>query len=359
MEDFRIKNNYGREGTPTTDLLVDRLSKLYKSDGCVLTPSGMTSITLALMSILKSKDHILIPDCILGSARRFIEQELPRLDITYDFYNVRDLKQLETLINNNTKAIYIESPGTYTFEIIDIKKVVDICKKHNLKSIADNTWGTALHFNPFDFGVDIVVEAISKYASGHSDVMMGVALANEDNLLELQRWHKNCGICVSSDDAYLVIRGLDTLLMRLEKSSKNSIEIAKYLEKNKQIKKVIHPALRQHPDHKLWKKYFKGSCGVFAIEFQDKIDEYAINQLANNCKLFNIGTSWGGHHSLLATTDVSKCRNLSTSYVPSGQYLRIYTGTEEAKDLINDLDNAFNKMKEYIYTRVGDALLFW
>lgn len=359
MEDFRIKNDYGREGTPTTKILVNRLSDLYKSDGCVLTPSGMTSITLALMSILKSKDHILIPDCILGSARRFIEQELPRLEITYDFYNVRDLKQLETLINNNTKAIYIESPGTYTFEIIDIKKVVDICKKHNLKSIADNTWGTALHFNPFDFGVDIVVEAISKYASGHSDVMMGVALANEDNLLELQRWHKNCGICVSSDDAYLVIRGLDTLSMRLEKSSKNSIEVAKYLEKNKQIKKVIHPALRQHPDHKLWKKYFKGSCGVFAIEFQDKIDEYAINQLANNCKIFNIGTSWGGHHSLLATTDVSKWRNLSTSYVPSGQYLRIYTGTEGAKDLINDLDNAFNKMKEYIYTRVGDALLFW
>lgn len=359
MEDFRIKNDYGREGTPTTNILVNRLSDLYKSDGCVLTPSGMTSITLAFMSILKSKDHILIPDCILGSARRFIEQELPRLEITYDFYNVRDLKQLETLINNNTKAIYIESPGTYTFEIIDIKKVVDICKKHNLKSIADNTWGTALHFNPFDFGVDIVVEAISKYASGHSDVMMGVALANEDNLLELQRWHKNCGICVSSDDAYLVIRGLDTLSMRLEKSSKNSIEIAKYLEKNKQIKKVIHPALRQHPDHKLWKKYFKGSCGVFAIEFQDKIDEYAINQLANNCKIFNIGTSWGGHHSLLATTDVSKCRNLSTSYVPSGQYLRIYTGTEGAKDLINDLDYAFNKMKEYISTRVGDALLFW
>ncbi len=359
MEDFRIKNNYGREGTLTTDLLANRLSDLYKSDGCVLTPSGMTSITLALMSILKSKDHILIPDCILGSARRFIEQELPRLEITYDFYNVRDLKQLETLINNNTKAIYIESPGTYTFEITDIKKVIEICQKHNLKSIADNSWGTALHFNPFDFGVDIVVEAISKYASGHSDVMMGVALANKDNLLELQRWHKNCGICVSSDDAYLVLRGLDTLSMRLEKSSKNSIEIAKYLEKKQEVKKIIHPALRQHPDHKVWKKYFKGSCGVFAIEFQDKIDEYAVNELANNCKVFNIGTSWGGHHSLLATTDVSKCRNLSSSYVPSGQYLRIYTGTEETKDLINDLDFAFKKMNQHILSRVGDALLFW
>ncbi len=359
MEDFRIKNNYGREGTPTTNLLANRLCDLYKSDGCVLTPSGMTSITLAFMSILKSKDHILIPDCILGSARRFIEQELPRLKITYDFYNVRDLKQLETLINNNTKAIYIESPGTYTFEIINIKKVTEICRKHNLKSLADNTWATALHFNPFDFGVDIVIEAISKYASGHSDVMMGVALANKDNLSELQRWHKNCGICVSSDDAYLVLRGLDTLFMRLEKSSKNSIEIAKYLEKKQEVKKIIHPALRQHPDYKLWKKDFKGSCGVFAIEFEDNIDELAINELVNNCKIFNIGTSWGGNHSLLATTDVSKCRNLSSSYVPSGQYLRIYAGTEDIKDLLDDLDFAFKRMRQYILSRVGDALLFW
>ena len=121
MEDFRIKNKYAREGTQTTNTLVNRLSSLYKAEGCVLTPSGMTSITLAFMSILKSKHHILIPDCILGSARRFIEQELPRLEITYDFYNVRDLKQLETLIKSNTKAIYIESPGAYTFEITDIK----------------------------------------------------------------------------------------------------------------------------------------------------------------------------------------------------------------------------------------------
>lgn len=354
MKDFRIKNNYGREGTPTSNLLINFLSNLYKVEGCVLSPSGMASITTAFMSVLKSKDHVLIPDSVLGSARRFLEEEFPRLEIKFDFYDSRDLKQLQTLIKSNTKAIYIESPGTYTFEITDIGKVINICKKNNLISIVDNTWATSLYLNPFDFGADIVVEAVSKYASGHSDVMMGAALANKESLLKLQRWHKNCGMCVSSDDVYLVLRGLDTFSMRLKKSSENSIKIAKFLQNKKQVKKVIHPALNNHPDYKLWKKDFKGASGVFAIEFEDNVSKEAVNELANNCKIFKIGTSWGGHHSLLATTDISKSRKLSSSYIPSGQYLRIYTGTEDIEVLMNDLDLAFKKMKEYILSIVGD-----
>jgi len=360
MEDFRTKNKYGREGTPTTNLLINRLSNLYNAHGCVLTPSGMTSITVALMSILKSKDHILIPDCVLESARRYIEQEFPRLQIEFTFYNPRNLKKLETLIKRNTRAIYVESPGAYTFELADVKNVLRICKKRNLKSIVDNTWATALYLNPFDFGADIVIEAISKYASGHSDVLMGVTLANKKYLSELQRWCRNSGICVSSDDAYLVLRGLDTLSIRLKKSSNNSIEIAKFLESKEEIKQVIHPALESHPDYQVWKKYFKGASGVFAVEFKDNISKEAVNELVNNCKIFKIGTSWGGNHSLLATTDVSKIRKLKSSYVPSGQYLRIYTGTEDIEILLNDLDFAFKRMKQYVLSRVGDAyLMFW
>jgi|TARA_R100000455_G_C6273233_1_gene130602 cystathionine beta-lyase len=359
MEDFRTESRYGRDGTPTTDLLINRLSNLYKAHGCVLTPSGMTSITAALMSVLKSKDHILIPDCILESARRYIEQEFPRLQIEFTFYNPRNLKKLETLIKRNTKAIYVESPGTYTFEITDIKKVIDICKKRNVKSIVDNTWATALYLNPFKFGADIVIEAISKYASGHSDVLMGVTLANKKYLTELQRWCRNCGICVSSDDAYLVLRGLDTLSMRLKKSSDNSIEVANFLETKEEVKQVIHPALENHPDYQVWKKDFKGASGVFAMEFKDNISKEAINELVNNCKIFKIGTSWGGHHSLLATTDISKSRKLNSSYVPSGQYLRIYTGTEDIESLLNDLDFAFKRMRQYILSRVGDLYFFF
>ena len=338
------KYTYGRNGTPTSDSLISSISNIYNAESCVLAPSGMAAITIGLMSILKAKDHILLPDSVYGSTRRFVKEEFPRLEIEFDFYNSRDLNHLENSIKNNTKAIYIESPGTYTFEIIDIKKVIKICKKFNLKSLIDNTWATALFFNPLDFGVDIVIEAITKYISGHSDVMMGVVLGNDSNLTELQRWSKNSGNYVSPDDIYMALRGLRTFPLRLKKSSENSFKIAKFLETKNVVKKVIHPALTQHPDHDIWKRDFKGASGIFAIEFQDDISEKDVDILADNCKIFGIGASWGGYSSLLSTMNVAENRKLKSSFTPSGQYLRIYAGTEDIEDLINDLDNGFKKL---------------
>ena len=348
MDDYKNKvgkYTYGRNGTPTTDSLIYAISDLYNAEGCVLAPSGMGAISIGLMSILNAKDHILIPDSVYGSARRFVEEEFPRLNIEFNFYNSRDLIHLETLIKNNTKAIYIESPGTYTFEIIDIKKIIEICKNNNLKSLIDNTWATALYFNPFDFGVDIVIEAITKYISGHSDIMMGVVLGNNENLTELQRWSKNIGNYVSPDDVYMSLRGLRTLPLRLQKSSENSFKIAKFLETKDEIKNVFHPALKQHPDHELWKRDFKGASGLFAMEFQDHISDDFISIIVDNCKIFGIGSSWGGYSSLLSTMDVSENRNLKSSYVPTGSYLRIYTGSEDTQDLIDDLNFGFKKLK--------------
>ena len=339
------KYTYGRNGTPTSDALITSISDLYKAEGCVLAPSGMAAITAGLMSILKAKDHILLPDSVYGSTRRFVKEEFPRLEIEFDFYNSRDLKHLESLIKKNTKAIYIESPGTYTFEIIDIKKTIKICEKYNLKSLIDNTWATALFFNPFDFGVDIVIEAVTKYISGHSDVMMGVVLGNESNLTELQRWNKNSGNYVSPDDIYMALRGLRTLPLRLKKSSENSLKIAKFLEKKHIVKRVIHPALKQHPDHNIWKRDFMGASGIFAIEFENNVSVKQVDMLANNCQIFGIGASWGGYSSLLSTMNVAENRNLKSSFIPSGQYLRIYAGTEDTEDLINDLNNGFKKLK--------------
>jgi len=339
------KYTYGRNGTPTSDSLISSISDLYKAEGCVLAPSGMAAITTGLMSILKANDHILLPDSVYGSTRRFVKEEFPRLEIEFDFYNSRDLKHLESLIKKNTKAIYIESPGTYTFEIIDIKKTIKICEKYNLKSLIDNTWATALFFNPFDFGVDIVIEAVTKYISGHSDVMMGVVLGNESNLTELQRWNKNSGNYVSPDDIYMALRGLRTLPLRLKKSSENSLKIAKFLEKKHIVKRVIHPALKQHPDHNIWKRDFMGASGIFAIEFENNISEKQVDMLADNCQIFGIGASWGGYSSLLSTMNVAENRNLKSSFIPSGQYLRIYAGTEDTEDLINDLNNGFKKLK--------------
>ena len=175
--------------------------------------------------------------------------------------------------------------------------------------------------------------------------MMGVVLGNESNLTELQRWNKNSGNYVSPDDIYMALRGLRTLPLRLKKSSENSLKIAKFLEKKHIVKRVIHPALKQHPDHNIWKRDFMGASGIFAIEFENNISEKQVDMLADNCQIFGIGASWGGYSSLLSTMNVAENRNLKSSFIPSGQYLRIYAGTEDAEDLINDLNNGFKKLK--------------
>ena len=338
------KYTYGRNGTPTTESLSLSIAKLYNADGCVLAPSGMSAITTGLMSTIKTNDHILVPDSVYGSTRRFVKEEFPRLNIDYQFYNSRDIDSLETLIRENTSAIYIETPGTYTFEIIDIEEVIRVCKKYKLKSIIDNTWATALYFNPLEFGVDIVIEAVTKYISGHSDIMMGAVVANDENLINLQRWTRNSGTYVSPDDVYLSLRGLRTLPLRLKQSSENSFALAKYLETKKEVKKVIHPALTQHPEHEKWKKYFNGSSGLFAIEFQDYITQTDVDRLADACEIFGIGASWGGYSSLLSTMNISENRHLKSSYVPKGEYLRIYAGSENIDDLINDLEKGFTEL---------------
>ena len=351
MESYKnrdMKYTYGRNGTPTSDSLINAISSIYDAEGCVLASSGMNAISTALMSVLMAGDHILLPDCIYGSTRRFAQEEFPRLNIEFDFYNSRDLSGMEKLIKNNTKVIYLESPGTYTFEIIDIKKVINICEKYKIKSIIDNTWATAIYFNPLNFGVNIVVEAITKYISGHSDIMMGVVVANKDDLLEIQRWTKNAGVYVSPDDIYMSLRGLRTLPLRLKESSKNSLALAKHLEQQDEIKLVQHPALKQHPDYNFWKNYFKGASGLFAVEFNENVPNEAINILANNLNIFGIGASWGGYSSLVSTMDVKASRNVNTSYVPKGPYLRIYTGSENIKDLKDDFDFGLNKMREFI-----------
>lgn len=340
------KYTYGRNGSPTYDALEQAISNLYDADGCVLAPSGMCAITNSFMAILKSMDHALIPDCVYGSARRFVEEEFERLNIEYDFYDSRDLLSLENKIKTNTKLIYLESPGSYTFEIIDIQKVVQIAKKYKIITIIDNTWGTALYFNALKFGVDIVVEAITKYIGGHSDIMMGVSVSNKKYLHQINRWKRNSGQCVGPDDIYLALRGLRTLPLRLQKSQDNSIILGKYFSKQEEVKKVYHPALKSHPDHNIWKRDFNGASGIFGIEFRENVTSRMVEFFADNCQLFGKGASWGGYESLMTMSEINTMRNIKTSYIPKGEYLRIYVGIENEEDILNDVNSAFKKMRK-------------
>ncbi len=340
------KYTYGRNGTPTSEALEKAISDLYDADDCVLAPSGMSAITNSFMGVLKSFDHALIPDCVYGSARRFVEEEFKRFQIEHDFYDSRDLSNLESKIKKNTKIIYLESPGSYTFEIIDINKVVKLAKKYKIITIIDNTWGTALYFNALKFGVDIVVEAITKYIGGHSDVMMGVTVCNKKHVNLINRWKRNSGQCVGPDDIFLALRGLRTLPLRLKQSQENSIKLAHFLTKQKEVKKVYHPALKEHPDHKLWKRDFSGACGIFGIEFEDYITTKMAEFFADNCLLFGKGASWGGYESLMTMTDIKSNRTINTSYVPKGEYLRIYVGIENIEDILDDVRNSFTIMRK-------------
>ena len=350
MKDYKTKKNkkytYGRNGTPTTDSLEYAIAKIYDAKGAVLAPSGMGAISNSLMAVLKSNDHALFPDCVYGSARRFVIEEFPRLNIQFDFYNQRDLEDIKKKIRKNTKVLYIESPGTYTFEIIDIKKVVKIAKDKKIVTIIDNTWGTALYFNAIKFGIDIVCEAITKYIGGHSDVMLGVSISNKKYLSSIKRWRLNSGQSVGPDDVFLALRGLRTLPLRLEKSYKNSKKIASFFSSLKEVKNVFHPALNNHPDHKLWKRDFSGASGIFGIEFQKNISEQAVEYFADCCILFGKGASWGGFESLMTMMDLEPNRSVKNSYLPDGPYLRIYVGLENIEDLINDIENAINKMRK-------------
>ena len=349
LENYKIKSGkkytYGRNGTPTSEALEIAISELYDADGCVLAPSGMAAITNSFMGVLKSFDHALIPDCVYGSARRFVKEEFKRFQIEYDFYDPRDLSNLESKINKNTKVIYLESPGSYTFEIIDINKVVQLAKKYEIITIIDNTWGTALYFNAFKFGIDIVVEAITKYIGGHSDVMMGVTVCNKKYLNLINRWKRNSGQCVGPDDIFLALRGLRTLPLRLKQSQKNSIKLANFLSKQEEIKKVYHPALKEHPDHQIWKRDFCGASGIFGIEFKDFVTTKMAEFFADNCLLFGKGSSWGGYESLMTMTDIKSNRTINTSYIPNGEYLRIYVGIENIEDILDDVRISFAKMR--------------
>ncbi len=349
MKEYKDKDNkkytYGRNGTPTSDSLEHAIATIYKAEGAFLASSGMGAITNSLMAVLKSNDHALFPDCVYGSVRRFVLEEFPRLNFQFDFYNQRDPNDIIQKIQKNTKLIYIESPGTYTFEIIDIKKVVKIAKNNKILTIMDNTWGTALYFNAIKYGVDIVCEAITKYIGGHSDIMLGVSVANKKYLPQLKRWRINSGQSVGPDDVFLALRGLRTLPLRLSKSFENSKKIAIFFSKQQDIKNVFHPALKNHPDHDLWKRDFKGASGIFGIEFNQKVPEKAVEYFADQCQLFGKGASWGGFESLMTMTDLVNNRTLKNSYLPDGPYLRIYVGLENIEDLIYDLDNALKKMR--------------
>ena len=337
-------STYGRFGTPTTQSVEQALAALEGGDNSIVTSSGLSAITVSLLTFLGNGDHLLVTDSVYGPARRFCDQELKRYGIEVTYYDPRIGAGIAALMKPNTKVVYTESPGSLTFEIQDIPAIAKAAHAKGAVVIMDNTWATALYFKPFEHGVDVSVHSATKYISGHSDLVMGVLTCKKEHYPALLRTYRNLGPCPGPDNCYLALRGLRTMAVRLRHHQQAAIEVAHWLEKQPQVVQVLHPALESHPDHALWQRDFIGSSGLFSVLLKTT-NRDALAHMLDNLELFGMGFSWGGFESLIIPFKLNNIRT-STQWKHKGISLRLHIGIEDVSDLIKDLDAGFKRLSE-------------
>ena len=336
--------DYGRVGTPTSRAFEDAICALYEADDTISTPSGLSAVTTALLAYVKAGDHILFPDSLYGSSRRFVTKMLVQYGVEVEFYPARINEAIADLIKPNTCVIYLESPGSLTFELQDVPAIVAIAKAHDIVTMLDNTWGTALHHNALNMGVDIIIEAATKYITGHSDVMLGIVCARGKHAKILRLAVTALGVCAGPDDLYLAIRGLRTMSLRLKQSEATGLALARMVEAQKHVTAVLHPGLESSPDHAIYKRDFTGSCGLFGFVLSQDLTQDVIDEAVNGLKLFQIGASWGGFESLITQAVLTSKNRSFASDIPNGYLMRIYAGLEDEGDLMANLQTFFDKL---------------
>lgn len=334
---------YGREGTPTTQALEQALQVLDGVAGVVLCPSGLSAISTALMSCLSAGDHLLMTDSAYEPARHLCEHILKRFDIATTYYDPLIGADIKKLFLPNTKAIYLETPGSQSFEIQDMPVIAAIAHEHGATVLIDNTWATPLFFDAFSNGADLSIQAGTKYITGHSDTMLGVISASPKAWPSLKAYYSISGLCVGPDDVHLALRGLRTLGVRLRRHQESALTIARWLRCRDEVQRVLFPALDDNPGYSLWKRDFKGASSLFSIVLQPA-PSHAVEALLDGMKLFGLGYSWGGYESLAVPFDCSPYRT-ATQWTPGGACIRLYIGLEDIDDLIADLDAGLTRFR--------------
>ena len=336
--------DYGRIGTPTSAAFEQAVAAIYGADACISTPSGLSAINTAILSVVKSGDHALFPDSLYGSSRRFVTTLLSDLGVEVSFYTPRANDNIGREFKNNTRLLYLESPGSLTFEVQDIPAMTALARQHNVTTICDNTWGTALHYPVLKLGVDIVVEAATKYIAGHSDVNLGVAAASGQHGKKLKTIARTMGICAGPEDLYLGLRGLRTMRLRLEQSAANGILLAQQLSQHPLVLEVLHPALPSSPDHQIYNRDFTGSCGLFAFVLPDTIAQDKLDKAVEQMDIFAIGDSWGGYESLIKQAHLTGKMRQFTPEHTAGHLIRVYAGIEHGPELWTDIAAMLDKL---------------
>ncbi|MFN6261980.1 MAG: cystathionine beta-lyase, partial [Chromatiaceae bacterium] len=335
---------YGRRGTQTHFAFSDAVCELEGGAGCALYPSGAAAISGALLAFLKAGDHLLMVDAAYEPTRALCDKVLKPLGIETTYYDPLIGAGIAALIRPNTRVIYLESPCSLTMEVQDVPAICAVAKSHNIVTIIDNTWASPILCQPFELGVDISIQAATKYICGHSDVMLGTASANARHWPQLREHSYLLGYCASADDVYLAARGLRTLGVRLAQHQRNTLQVIEWLAQRPEIETILHPALPQHPGHDLFVRDFSGSNGLFSFVLKQG-DLAAVTAFVEGMQHFKMGFSWGGYESLvLANLDVQALRT-ATSWPYKGPLIRLHIGLEDPSDLIADLAAAFDRLQ--------------
>ncbi|AVA23858.1 PLP-dependent aspartate aminotransferase family protein [Rhizobium sp. NXC24] len=331
---------YGLYGTPTTRTLEAKLTALEQGIRTFLLPSGQAANAIAIFSFLKSGDKVLIADTVYPPIRDFADSDLARFGVDVGYYDASNPQDLERQIDMRTKIVWCESPGSTTMEIQDLPRIADIAHRYGALVGCDNTWATPLHCKPLTLGADFVTEALTKYVSGHSDLLMGsVTVGNENLIAPIRSTLGRLGIGASPDDASLVLRGLETLGVRLSHAASGAQALIEWIQKHPIVDQVLYPTLRDFPGHALWKRDFLGASGVFSVVFQPAAAPHLPPAL-DILKTFAIGNSWGGTRSLMAPIPVKQHRSVC-GWTGADPVLRISVGLEDLSDLRADVENLF------------------
>ena len=336
--------DYGRQGTSTTHILQKILTKIGESYHVFLTPTGFGSVFLSIISVVRPGDEILVSDPVYSPTRFLTEDYLKNFNIKTIFYNPHDLNTLRQKITKKTKLIFVESPGSNSFEFQDLSKVISIAKKNKIFTAIDNTWATPYFFKPMKIGFDMSIVSATKYYSGHSDVMGGSLAVNKKVFKLVEKANKVTGLRLGPDDAYLITRGLRTLDLRLDKHQENARKVAAFLSKNKKIK-LLYPYKKDSFNFRMWKKYYSGASGLMGLRIKSK-NKKSILKFVNSLKLFGYGYSWGGFESLALHQEIREQGNRKFLNLANDEHLvRLHIGLEDPKDLIQDLKRCLKFIK--------------
>jgi len=334
---------YGRIGHPTSLAFEKAMAEVEGGYSAFAFPSGLAAIAAAITSYVSAGDHILVSDSAYRPTRSYCDGVMKRFGVETTYYDPLIGAGIADLIRPNTKIVYVEAPGSHTFEMQDIPAIAAEAKKAGAMVLMDNTWASPLFFRPFDHGVDVSIHAATKYIVGHSDAMLGVVVTNEAAWQPLRQTAQAMGQCVGPDDIYLGLRGLRTLAVRLRQHMVNALDIAAWLETRPEVGRVLHPGLPSHPGHAIWKRDFLGSSGLFSIVLREGYSDDDLARMIDGLKLFGLGASWGGYESLVIHQKPEQFRT-ATDWSGPGLLVRLHIGLEDTDDLKADLQAGLERL---------------